>query len=168
MEYRKLTTADAPAYNDLRREMLRAHPDAFGDSLEEHLARGLADVERRLAGREHSQVFGAFLDGQLVGAAGFYRESHEKARHVATIWGVYTRPHARGQGVSAALIKLALDALRGLGVDLVQLDVGSHNAPARRVYEKLGFVKTGLWPRALRVHGVDYDEDHMVLDLRRV
>ncbi|HRJ77507.1 GNAT family N-acetyltransferase [bacterium] len=167
MEYRKLSTADAHAYNELRCEMLRAHPDAFGDSLEEHLARGFAEVQRRLEGKEDSQVFGAFLDGHLVGAAGFFRESHNKARHVATIWGVYTRPQVRGQGVSAALIKLALEALRGLGVDLVQLDVGSHNVPARRVYEQLGFVKTGLWPRALRVNGVDYDEDHMVLDLRR-
>ena len=167
MEYRRLTSADAPAYNELRCEMLRGHPDAFGDSLEEHLARGLAEVERRLGAGEDSQVFGAFLYGQLVGAAGFFRESHNKARHIATIWGVYTRPHARGHGVSAALIKLALNTLRGLGVDLVQLDVGSHNVQARRTYESLGFVKTGVWPRALRVDGVDYDEDHMVLDLRR-
>ncbi len=166
MEHRKLTTTDASAYNELRCEMLREHPDAFGDSLEEHLARGLAEVERRLAAGADSQVFGAFLEGRLVGAAGYFRESHKKARHIATIVGVYIRLEARGQGASRALIERALATLREIGVDLVQLDVGSHNAPARRVYESLGFVKTGVLPRALRVNGIDYDEDHMVLDLR--
>ena len=164
MNYRRLTSANAPAYNELRCEMLREHPDAFGDSLEEHLARGFAEVERRLS-REDSAVFGAFDGDKLVGSAGYFRETHKKAGHIATIWGVYVRKAARGQGASEALIKLALEQLRKLGVDLVQLDVGSHNAPARHVYKKLGFVKTGVWPRALRVDGVDYDEDHMVLSL---
>ena len=45
---------------------------------------------------------------------------------------------------------------------MAQLDVGSHNTAARKLYASLGFVKTGVWPRALRVNGVDYDEDHMV------
>ena len=64
------------------------------------------------------------------------------------------------------MIERALATLREIGVDLLQLDVGSHNAPAQRIYESLGFVKTGVLPRALRVNGIDYDEDHMVLDLR--
>ncbi len=164
MQYRKLNVSDAKLYHEFRCEMLREHPDAFGDSLEEHLARGLADVERRLAG-ENSAVFGAFDGDMLVGSAGVFRETHTKARHLATIWGVYVRKQARGQDVGAALIQLALQTLRELGVELAQLDVGSHNTAARKLYASLGFVKTGVWPRALRVGGVDYDEDHMVVSL---
>lgn len=165
-EIRRLRRADADAYDSIRAEMLRRHPEAFGDSLAEHRARGLASVRRRLEGGEETQVFGAFDGARLVAVAGFFRESSRKARHVATIWGVYTRPAARGRGLSAALIRRALDVLRPLGVDLVTLDVGSRNRPAICVYEALGFRKTGTLPRALRVGGRDHDEDRMVLDLR--
>jgi ribosomal protein S18 acetylase RimI-like enzyme len=156
-------------YRALRLEMLRAHPDAFLTSAEEFEATKPEETARRLgesaADHPENQTLGAFDGAALVGSLGFMRFERAKQRHLADIWGVYVRQAARGRGVGVALFNHALRTLRGFGVELVQLGVGAHNVAARKLYESVGFVKTGVLPKALRVNGTTYDEEHMVCDL---
>jgi GNAT superfamily N-acetyltransferase len=51
-------------------------------------------------------------------------------------------PEHRGQGVAGALMAQAMHQLAGEGVSLMTLAVDESNAPARRLYERLGFVGT--------------------------
>ncbi len=169
MHFRRLLASDAAQYYALRAEMLRAHPDAFLTSIDEHLATDIEGIARRLGldanNHPESQILGALDNDALIACVGLSRITRQKQRHLADIWGVYTHPTARGQGVGKALMQLALKTLRGFGVELVQLGVGSHNLAARALYESAGFVKTGVLPKALRVNGATFDEDHMVCDL---
>lgn len=51
-------------------------------------------------------------------------------------------PHERGQGIGTRLIRAAQDDAQNLGRGL-HLNVLQQNVPARRLYERLGFVVTG-------------------------
>lgn len=50
----------------------------------------------------------------------------------------------RGKGVATKLMERALDYFREMRADRVRLEVRPDNAPAIRVYEKLGFVPAGM------------------------
>jgi RimJ/RimL family protein N-acetyltransferase len=48
----------------------------------------------------------------------------------------------------------------------VRLCVNAENVAAKRLYAAIGFSTFGVEPRAMRVGGEFYDEEHMVLELR--
>ncbi|HKB49055.1 MAG TPA: GNAT family N-acetyltransferase, partial [Ktedonobacterales bacterium] len=114
------------------------------------------------------RILGAFAgerNNELVGMVGFKRESGAKNRHRGYIWGMYTAPEARGQGIGRALIEAALAHARTLpGLEQVNLSVVTSNAAARALYRSLGFEVYGLERRALKLpNGTYLDEEHMVL-----
>ena len=52
-------------------------------------------------------------------------------------------PAARRQGIGRDLVLAFLDAARARSADQAFLEVAEDNAPARRLYEALGFAETG-------------------------
>ncbi|MGY2049283.1 N-acetyltransferase family protein [Methylobacterium sp. JK268] len=157
---RRLESADAAAFRDLRLEGLRDHPAAFGASFDEEAARPVAWFAERLAA---GHVLGAWTpEGRLVGLAGLAFHDTAKLRHKALLWGVYLRPEARGTGLAERLIRRVLGEAGARASD-VHLTVGAANAAARRLYARLGFAAYGTEPRALFVDGAFHDEIHMVL-----
>ncbi len=52
---------------------------------------------------------------------------------------VYVVDAARGQGIGRALVEAVLERARARGCKRVELDVDVENAPARALYEALGF-----------------------------
>ena len=83
---RILTRADAAAFWHLRLEALATQPDAFGSSPEEHRATSIDDTAARLGSEPANNfVVGAFVNGALVGIAGFYRSKNLKERHKGNI-----------------------------------------------------------------------------------
>ncbi len=83
------------------------------------------------------RFYGIWNADQIVAAAGTHIWS--PAESVTAIGNVFTRPDQRGKGYAthctAAVTRDALDA----GISTVVLNVRRDNAPAIRVYEKLGF-----------------------------
>jgi len=109
VEVRPLTDRDAATYWNLRLEALEQEPQSFAESAEEHRATPIALAAARLREADAGFVLGAFLDGELVGMAGFFREKHLKARHKGRIWGVYVRVNYRRQGIGRALFSALLE-----------------------------------------------------------
>ena len=161
MEIRRLTSADAAAYRELRLAALRDSPEAFGSTFERESAQPLAWFRDRLA---NSQVFGAIRLSELLGIAGFARREHDKEKHKGLLWGMYVRPDARNAGIGRQLVEAVIDHARQQ-VELIQLSVVSGNERARRLYAGLGFVEYGVEKRSLKQHGRYYDEILMALDL---
>jgi ribosomal protein S18 acetylase RimI-like enzyme len=162
---RPLTAADATAYRSLRLQALRDHPEAFGASYEDEVARSLEVTARRLDGGPLNRVFGAFVGDDLVGTAGFIiPDGSAKSRHKGLLVGVHVAPAHRGHGLGRALVTAVIDHARA-HVVLLQAGVGVTNAPALRLYESLGFRHYGREDKALRVDGVFVDEALIVLDL---
>jgi ribosomal protein S18 acetylase RimI-like enzyme len=114
-------------------------------------------------------VLGAFVDSTLAGVAGVSFEPREKARHKATLFGMYVPPASRQHGIGRQLVLAALaQAQAREGVILVQLTLTQGNLAAQSLYEQCGFVPFGLEPLAVAVDTGFVSKIHMWCDLGRV
>ncbi|MFZ5669031.1 MAG: GNAT family N-acetyltransferase [Pseudomonadota bacterium] len=154
-EIRRLTPDDAAAYQAIRLEALGAEAGSFVTTVEEQAARSPEEIARTLA---ETAVFGAFVDGALVGTAGFARNRARKEAHKGLVWGMYLRPGRRGGGLAGALLDAVIEHARG-EVEQLTLVVVSDNLPAVRLYEGRGFVRWGLEPYALKLEDGTYTTD---------
>jgi GNAT superfamily N-acetyltransferase len=166
LEIRRLVESDWEAYRALRLEGLAGAPEAFGSDVEVEQQRPDEHWIGRLGPNPNSFLLGAWVDGRLVGMAGFIREEGRKERHKGMIVSVYVTPSHRKGGTGRRLMAQALDDARLLeGLVQICLSVGDRNEPARRLYESLGFVTYGVEPRGLRVGEKYVTERHMLLHL---
>lgn len=158
---RRLLPEDAALYREIRLEALRLEPDAFSSTFEAETDRPLAVFAERLA---NSHVIGAFAGEGLAGIAGFFVQPGPKHAHKGMLVGMYVRPKHRAAGIGRMLVEAVIAHARQ-HVELLQLAVISDNAPARRLYRKLGFVEYGIERNAAKYRGVYHDDVLMALPL---
>ncbi len=98
-----------------------------------------------------SQLHGAILQGvqnECAYAALFSAEGPLACglavleQHLVGLFDIYTHDHHRGQGHAGKLVGELLSWARGNGADTAYLQMVSDNLPARRVYDKFGFLLT--------------------------
>ena len=165
-DIRTLRAADAAVWRAFRLQALKEEPASFAASYEEAVATDAEALARSSPGDDGPNVlFGPFGDGVLAGAAGFVVQGGLKRRHKGLLWGVYVRPAWRGRGFSKALVGRVIEHARG-HVALLQASATVGADAARRVYLALGFELYGLERAALRVDGVDIDEELLWIDFR--
>jgi ribosomal protein S18 acetylase RimI-like enzyme len=163
MQIRRLTPSDADPYMTLRLQALRDHATAFGSSYEEECDTPIDAVARLLATGSGRDMFGAFVEGQLVGMIGVGRESGRKERHKVSLRSMYVAPAHRGKGIGRRLVGEALSFAASIpALHHVSLAVTAGNVEATALYESMGFERTGVAPASLLVDGVLYDEIQMV------
>lgn len=73
-------------------------------------------------------------DGAVVACGQYAREAE-----LVGLYDVFTAPAERGRGLAAILCSRLLGAAQGEGACTAYLQVDADNAPARRVYHRLGF-----------------------------
>jgi RimJ/RimL family protein N-acetyltransferase len=160
---RRLVPDDVAVYRALRLRGLKEHPDAFTSGYDEEAAKPVAATEARLAPEAGSRMWGACVEGTLVGAIGLLREPRVKILHKGEVFGMYVVRERAGQGVGTALLAHLLgEAWREPGLTQLTLTVTETNVAARRLYEKFGFRSFGIEPRAIRVGDTHYDKNHMI------
>jgi len=166
MHIRRLTPADASAFQDFRLAALQDAPTAFGSSYEEERDIPASVVEARLAIKSDRGPFGAFEDSQLVGFVALGRENLKNLSHKALIWGMYVKPEYRAKGIAKALLQEAISLARSVpDINQVNLSVNASNAAAIGLYESFGFKTFGHEQGALRIDGEFHDELFMSLRL---
>jgi ribosomal protein S18 acetylase RimI-like enzyme len=158
---RRLMPDDAGQYREIRLEALQLSSEAFGSTFEHEGSQSLGYFQEALT---KADVFGAFLETDLVGVAGFRAQAGAKQAHKGLLWGMYVRPSARGTGAGKSLVKAVLDHARER-VELVQLTVVSENEAAQRLYRSCGFVAYGHEVHSLKQGGRYYDELLMAVAL---
>lgn len=164
MSIRRLVQSHASEYRALMLEAYELHPDAFTSSVAERAILPLSWWESRLKEDPLSSelVLGAFHEGQLAGVAGLSFQSREKARHKATLFGMYVPFRLRNHGLGRQLVHAALAQARARpDIKLVQLTVTHGNRAAQTLYEKCGFVQFGLEPFAVAVGAEFVSKVHM-------
>lgn len=144
---------DWEKYRDIRLEMLRDTPMAYGESLEGALAIDEAGWRKRadarstpsrpyVAGAAVTSIrFAAILpDGRWVGSMGGYVDDGQGP----VLVGVYVAPDVRGEqfGVTSALIE-AVEHWASGHAPTIRLDVHESNARAIASYLKRGYAETG-------------------------
>ena len=81
----------------------------------------------------------AEVDGRPAGLAHIYRQRHGwKTRDVCYLQDLYADPEMRGQGVGRALIEAVYAAADADGTPDVYWTTAHDNAPARRLYDRIG------------------------------
>ncbi|REK77010.1 GNAT family N-acetyltransferase [Paenibacillus paeoniae] len=166
LNIRPVTVDEASVLWELRLEALGTSPEAFGSSYEDALETPLEAVRAKVEATENQFILGAYADGEMVGMAGFLRQTARKTRHKGFIWGVYVKSDYRKHGVGKGLLEAVIEQARRMeGLELIQLTVVTANRGARQLYESLGFQSYGLERNALIVDGIRYDEELMVYEL---
>ena len=99
------------------------------------------------------KLFVARLDGTIAGSAILARppRNNEAQALAAQLTGTFIAPWARGHGLSVKLIELVEETARGLGVEVLNLDVRETQTRAIQVFESLGFRRFGTHPAYARV-----------------
>lgn len=164
MNIKRLEPSHAPDYRALMLEAFELHPDAFTSSYAERAVLPLSWWESRLQPkpRPSELVLGTFRDGQLAGVGGLSFEPREKARHKATLFGMYVPSRFRRHGLGRQLVQAVLAQARSCsGVKIVQLTVTHGNHAAQNLYEQCGFVQFGLEPYAVAVGDQFVSKVHM-------
>lgn len=89
-------------------------------------------------------VFFGVREGEaLVAAAGTHLVSTELS--VGAVGNVYTRRDRRGRGLAARVTSAVTAELKQSGLTTIALNVNQHNAPAQRVYARLGYQRYGAF-----------------------
>lgn len=170
---RPLGPGDAAPFQAFRLRALREAPEAFGSTYDEEVGLSLETVAGLLAPEDGPAqvVLGAFTaeapgGDALVGMAVCHRERRTKARHKATVGGMFVAPEARGLGVGRALLERVVAEARGWpGVEKLTLTVVERATAARALYRAAGFRPYGLEPDSLRQDGVRDTVEYLALDL---
>jgi ribosomal protein S18 acetylase RimI-like enzyme len=161
---RRLTPADAAAFQAIRLEALQDAPTAFGSSFEEEKDFPASVIEDRLVVKPDRGPFGAFVGEEIVGLVALGRENLKNLSHKTLIWGMYVKAEHRGKGIAKALLQEALSLAKSVpGVLQVNLSVNASNTGAIGLYESFGFKAFGCEPGALHINGELHDELHMSL-----
>ena len=155
-------------YWQVRNQGLQEVPDAFTTSYEEGLATPPGKLANRFGGEGSDNfVVGAFsaLD-ELLGSAGFERESRIKQCHKGHIIGVYVIPAARGSGLGRQIVDaLLVEAKQLAELEQINLSVTHTNESARALYISMGFVTFGIERNAIKVGQNYYDKEFMALNV---
>jgi len=159
---------DVEAFREVRVEMCRLHPEAFGQTPEEVAAMSMDSCQLWWTPSEvfpEKFVLAAFEGERIIGTAAFKREDSSKERHHGWIWSVYVRPEARGKGFSKLLMQQIIDEARQMeGLEILSLVVAMTQTSARTLYTSLGFFTTGLVLHGYKLPDGRYiDDEEMML-----
>ncbi|HEY7140959.1 MAG TPA: GNAT family N-acetyltransferase [Methylomirabilota bacterium] len=126
---------DAPAVIELIGRVFAEYHFSWNPSLE---VPDLFDLERRYGGGAGA-FWVARLDGRVVGSVGVERLSGGRAE----LHRLYLDASLRGRGVGRSLVEAVLGWCRKAGVARLVLWSDTRFDRAHRLYEGMGFTKTG-------------------------
>lgn len=136
---RRVRPEDWEAHRALRLQMLKDAPAAFWTTYEQAAALDEAAWRRRLSQTFHMH---ALLAGLPVGSVGMWDGEGVRPERRNLI-AMYVAPPARGRRIGEQLIQAVLDEAGTRGKQRVVLEVTSGNAPAIRLYRRMGFTFSG-------------------------
>ena len=97
-----------------------------------------ADAYQEAIGSDHAFVMVAEQGGKIAGFAVFYLTPPE-----SELPDIVVSKEYRGQGLGRMLLTRCFEELRAKSIETIFLEVRVSNAPARTLYEHLGFESIG-------------------------
>ena len=163
---RSLCAADAEALSDFRYAtfsetyFMARYPEEFESDLDKMRA-GLADCEAS----ERNFEIGAFDGEKLAGELGAAQvRPHLKYRHRARM-GISSRKEYWGCGLGSFLMQAAVEQATANGFEQLELGVFEDNVRAIHLYEKFGFEKYGVNPRAFKLKDGTYRDEIIMVKM---
>ncbi|MDQ3553398.1 MAG: GNAT family N-acetyltransferase [Chloroflexota bacterium] len=152
LHIRRIGPDDAALLRELRLRSLADSPEAFGQPLDDAVARPEAEwVAQARAASEGDRRAWFFAEaggpGEVAGPVGIVLV-RRRPPDVALVFSMWVDPRARRAGVGRALIQTASEWAASWGADRVVLWVVAGNEPACRFYQRLGFTWSASGPDA--------------------
>jgi ribosomal protein S18 acetylase RimI-like enzyme len=91
----------------------------------------------------------ADVDGAVVGVCNVTRRAPNEVRHTGVL-GISILEGYRSLGLGRRMMELSIERAGALGISLIELEVFDTNTRAKKLYESLGFKKTGKIPGRIR------------------
>lgn len=108
---------------------------------------------------------GVFDGEEQVGDVGVAQvRPHIKYRHRA-VMGISVLKEYWGCGLGSYLMQLAIDQTRANGFEQLELGVYSDNSRAIHLYEKFGFERCGIQPRAFKLKDGSYRDEIIMVKM---
>jgi RimJ/RimL family protein N-acetyltransferase len=122
------------------------------------------DKTLRDKAKRRSVSVAAFHGDRLVGHCDVVGRTSRDERHTGLL-GIVVVEGYRGVGLGEEMVRTALGQARKLGIWMVELEAFATNAPARHIYEKLGFITVGIIPKKVLRDGRFMDIVRMYIHL---
>jgi ribosomal protein S18 acetylase RimI-like enzyme len=135
---RVLQEHDWPSLRDVRLTALKDSPEAFLSTYERELAYSESDWRTEFSRGEWTIELSS---DEVIGLLGATREPGASANECYLEY-MWVSPLYRNRGVASNLIEHALRRLTASGIDTVLLWTLDVNESARRLYDRLGFLRT--------------------------
>ncbi|MCL2008845.1 MAG: GNAT family N-acetyltransferase [Treponema sp.] len=110
--------------------------------------------------RPNCNIFLAVDNGMPIGYLQAIGRSARRVRHIVSI-NIAILQDYTGKGIGAELFKAAEDWARKKDIKRLELSVMLNNAPAIKLYSRLGYVREGLKRGSMFVDGKYIDEYYM-------
>ena len=163
IEYRPITTADIEPFwaflnlLDTQTDCMMYEPGER--SAATTLSRLKSDIQNNVT--EGEDCIYIALDGEnIVGFIHAERGKFNRTRHTAYIVTGILKSH-RGQGIGTALFEHIDHWAKESSITRLELTAECRNEPAKRLYEKVGFVTEGVRRKSMYVDGQYLDEYFM-------
>lgn len=153
-----LSKKDWQAWKQIRLNALKSSPTSFASSFEEESNCPNEKFQEDLV---KNDIFGVFVDSNLIASAGFYSLNAIKLKHRGMLWGMYTQPEYRRHSVASNLIDTIIIHAKNR-VTQLHLSCVTTNLNAITLYQKHGFKIYGTEPNSLKVSDHFFDEHLMV------
>lgn len=93
-------------------------------------------------------ILAIYHNNRMIGLCNGRSYRDVKRKHRAGL-GISLLPDFRGKGIGYQMMEFLLQKMRQFpDIQIIELDVMTNNTPAVQMYEKLGFKKAGLFPKA--------------------
>jgi len=164
-----LKSEHASALNELIKVGLGEFPSSFTTDLadiEDRSDQAVADHLQRLQTTDDFRL-GAFDNsGTLVGTVRLIRQQNSKQIHTAEIVFLFVHREFQNQGIGQMLMKSAIERAKEISMlEHLHLSVSLDSEAAIRLYEKVGFVSTGIIKRQIKIGDKYHDLSTMWLPL---
>ena len=104
----------------------------------------------------HVSQFVAVINNEVVGWCDICPLKHEGFKHRGEL-GMGVLPRYRGLGIGQQLVSRTIQRAKENGLERIELEVFASNAPAIKLYEKMGFVTEAVKKNARKIDG-NYDD----------
>ena len=163
-EVRTLTPADQPNWRRLRLQALERYPAAFLTTAGEQRARP-ASVDR--AALSGGNWRGLFLSHEMIGIGALIPKVQDACAHRVDIGAFFVIEDHWGSNAGQFFLDALESEARKRGALQMELSVASDNPRAIRFYERNGFERFGMQPRAVILDGHPVDDFFYVKMLDR-
>ncbi|MEM7119391.1 MAG: GNAT family N-acetyltransferase [Chloroflexota bacterium] len=152
---------DFDDYFSFRLLSLQQAPHMFASDAQSWQAASPQALEQHLLNSQSRKapILGVWQDDKVIALTGLNRSFQPTVAHKATLWGLFVSAAHRRQGVATQLLAFAMKTAQELGsVRQLRAVVNATSQEAIGLFEKVGFKRFGLEPRAKLVDGTFHDQ----------